>query len=103
MHQRLDTWGRKLMSELTARAAELGVPLRCEGFPSAFWFVFDGRDRAASDAAAETLGLTLRSHQVVQYHHTWLSSASHDDEALAFTLDRFGSALTELLTRGALS
>ena len=97
VHAKVDAYGSALMEQLVAEAGSGGVEVRCEGFPSAFWLVFPQlATRAASDVAAEELGLILRRHRVIQYHHTWLVSAAHDDEALAFTVAAFGLALRAL-------
>ncbi len=96
LHRGLDAWGRRLMRGLVDTAAGHGVALGCEGYPSAFWLVFAGLDRAASRQRAERLGALLRDEWVIQYHHTWLTSTAHDDEVLDFTLDAFGKALPHL-------
>lgn len=94
VHRRLNSYGDRLRGELQRTAADLGIGLTCEGFPSAFWVVFDGMSRKESDARAEQLGLSLRDERLIQYHHTWLPSAAHDDEALQFTLQAFAAALS---------
>jgi glutamate-1-semialdehyde 2,1-aminomutase len=93
LHRRLNEWGDGLRAALQRTASDMGVGVVCEGYPSAFWLVFDGMDRAASNARAEALGLALRDERLIQYHHTWLPSAAHDDEALDFTLRAFAAAL----------
>ena len=94
VHRRLNSYGDRLRGELQRTAADLGIGLTCEGFPSAFWVVFDGMSRKESDARAEQLGLSLRDERLIQYHHTWLPSAAHDDEALQFTVQAFAAALS---------
>jgi glutamate-1-semialdehyde 2,1-aminomutase len=96
VHEAAGLWGQDLMAALASEARRHGITLTCEGFPTAFWLVFEGVNRATSDALAERLGLVLRDHLVVQYHHTWLTSAAHDDEALQVTLERFDAALDDL-------
>jgi glutamate-1-semialdehyde 2,1-aminomutase len=96
VHRRVEDWGRRLMLGLVETAAASGVNVSCEGYPSAFWLVFNELDRAESDATADRLALILRDHRVIQYHHTWLPSAAHDDEALAFTLKQFSRSLGDL-------
>jgi glutamate-1-semialdehyde aminotransferase len=92
----VEEWGRRLMQGLVETAAASGVSVSCEGYPSAFWLVFNELDRAESDATADRLALILRDHRVIQYHHTWLPSAAHDDEALEFTLEQFSRSLADL-------
>jgi glutamate-1-semialdehyde 2,1-aminomutase len=99
VHRLVRQWSERLMDGLLATAAESGVKLRCEGYPSAFWLVFDEMDRAESDATADRLALIMREHRIIQYHHTWLPSAAHDEEALEFTLEQFSKSLAAL-TRG---
>jgi glutamate-1-semialdehyde 2,1-aminomutase len=96
VHRRVEEWGRRLMQGLVETAAASGVNVSCEGYPSAFWLVFNELDRAESDATADRLALILRDHRVIQYHHTWLPSAAHDDEALEFTLQQFSRSLADL-------
>ncbi len=97
LHQGARAFGERLQAALVDAAATVGVSLHVEGFPTAFWLVFDAVDRRSSDAAAENLGLVLRRHRVIQYHHTWLVSTAHDDAALSFTVAAFIDALTELV------
>ena len=97
LHERAFRYGETLQAALIAAARELGVAMSAEGFPTAFWLVFDGLRRQESDAATERLGLLLRRHRLIQYHHTWLVSTAHDDEALAFTIDAFRAGLGDLI------
>jgi glutamate-1-semialdehyde 2,1-aminomutase len=99
VHRRVEDWSRRLMDGLVSTAAASGVEVRCEGYPGAFWLVFDELDRAASEAIADRLALILRDHFVIQYHHTWLPSAAHDDEALEFTVEQFSKSLAALYER----
>jgi glutamate-1-semialdehyde aminotransferase len=94
VHRRLNSFGDRLRASLQRTAADLGIGITCEGYPSAFWVVFDEMERSASDARAEALGLSLREERLIQYHHTWLPSAAHDDEALEVTLQAFAAALS---------
>jgi len=96
IHRSMSAWGDRLRAALVDAAAEVGIALRTEGHPTAFWSVFDGMDRSASVEKAERLGRLLLDHRVVTYHHTWLPSAAHDDEAFDFTVAAFGCALREL-------
>jgi glutamate-1-semialdehyde 2,1-aminomutase len=96
LHRATNAWGSELMNRLVEVAAAQGVHLRCEGYPTAFWLVFDGLTSADSHARAEALGLLLRAERVIQYHHTWLPTTTHDSEALEFTLDAFARALARL-------
>lgn len=94
VHRRLNSFGDRLRASLQRTAADMGIGVTCEGYPSAFWVVFDEMERSASDARAEALGLSLREERLIQYHHTWLPSAAHDDEALEVTLQAFVAALS---------
>ena len=99
VHWQAGRSGEQLQSVLVERAAQQGVRLSAEGFPTAFWLVFESVERALSDEIGETLGVILRRHQVIQYHHTWLMSSAHDSAAVAFTADRFATALGELIAQ----
>ena len=81
---------------LAHTAADLGVGFRTEGHPTAFWSVFDDMEPAASVEKAEQLGRLLLDERVITYHHTWLPSAAHDDEAFDFTMAAFRRALRRL-------
>jgi glutamate-1-semialdehyde 2,1-aminomutase len=96
VHRLVEEWGCRLMDGLVATAAASGFNVRCEGYPSSFWLVFNEMDRANSDATADRLALIMREHRVIQYHHTWLPSAAHDDEALEFTLEQFSRSVADL-------
>ena len=96
IHRAMSAWGDRLRQALTDVAADHGFAFRAEGHPTAFWSVFDDRDRDESEATAERLGRLLLDERVITYHHAWLPSAAHDDEAMAFTIDAFARALTRL-------
>lgn len=96
VHRALNAWGDRLRASLEDVAGSRGVRFRTEGHPAAFWSRFDDLDPVASDERADRLGRLLRQERVVTYHHTWLPSAAHDDEALAFTVEAFGRALDRL-------
>jgi glutamate-1-semialdehyde 2,1-aminomutase len=93
LHTQASRVGAALQEQLIAVAQKHGLPCSIEGFPTAFWFVFDGMDRSSSDALAERIGIALRRHRVVLYHHTWLVSTAHDDEAITVTVDAFDRLL----------
>lgn len=93
IHRALDRWGRHLRAALTETAASHGLAFTTEGYGAAFWSVFDGMEAAESAEWADRLGRLLLDERVITYHHTWLPSAAHDDETLAFTLDVFDRAL----------
>lgn len=95
-HRSMGTWGNRLRAALVDAAAGEGVAFATEGYPTAFWSVFTDLSPAESVARAERLGALLRDEQVITYHHTWLTSAAHDDEALAFTVEAFTRALRRL-------
>ncbi len=95
-HRALDAWGEGLRRALEDVAGDRGVGFRTEGHHAAFWSRFDHLEPAASDERADRLGRLLRQQRVVTYHHTWLPSTAHDDEALAFTVEAFGRALDDL-------
>jgi glutamate-1-semialdehyde 2,1-aminomutase len=97
VHAAASRIGNRLQSALVEVAASRGVQVSVEGFPTAFWLVFDMLERSASDRVAEAFGVLLRRYNVIQYHHTWLVSAAHDDEAIAFTMSRVAEALGELI------
>lgn len=96
LHRAMGEWGTRLRAALEAEAARQNINFRTEGYPTAFWSVFDDLDPAGSDEMADRLGQHLWEDRVISYHHTWLTSAAHDDEALAFTVDAFASALARL-------
>jgi glutamate-1-semialdehyde 2,1-aminomutase len=96
LHRSMNEWGDRLRAALVAEAARQGVAFQAEGHPSAFWSVFDELDRAESNRWAERLGRLLWDEGVITYHHTWLVSAAHDDEALAVTVEAFARALARL-------
>lgn len=98
LHRTMSAWGDRLRAALGETASERGIAFEAEGYPTAFWSVFGDLDRSASDEKAEQLGLLLRDERVITYHHTWLPSAAHDDEALDFTIEAFGRALDRLET-----
>ncbi len=93
VHAAMNTWGDRLRTALVETAGTHGVAFRAEGYPTAFWSVLDGADDVASIEWAEALGRHLRAEGVVTYHHTWLTSAAHDEEVLAATVDAFARAL----------
>ncbi len=95
VHRRVAAYGAALMAGLQTAAAELDVAVHAEGYPSGFWLVFDGMTREDSDATAFALAHELRQNQVIMYRRTWLSSAAHDPETMAFTLDAFATALKD--------
>lgn len=96
LHQAMNAWGERLRTSLTDAAARIGVEFSTEGYPTAFWSNFEGLTRDQSVEQAERLGQMLWDERVITYHHTWLPSAAHDDEALAFTVDAFSRALEGL-------
>lgn len=96
VHRALDAWGSRLRQALEGVASDRGVAFRTEGHSAAFWSRFDDLVPAASDERADRLGRLLRQQRVVTYHHTWLPSAAHGDEALAVTVEAFGRALDQL-------
>jgi glutamate-1-semialdehyde 2,1-aminomutase len=96
LHRATNRWGTGLMRALESAAAAQGVHVRCEGYPTAFWLTFEGVDSPTSHHLAETLGTLLREERVIQYHHTWLPTTTHDDEALEVTIAAFGRALKRL-------
>ncbi len=96
VHRALDAWGRRLRQALEDAASDRGVEFTTEGHDAAFWTRFEHLDPAASAVRADGLGRVLRDERVVTYHHTWLPSAAHDDEALAVTIEAFGRALDRL-------
>ena len=96
VHRALNAWGATLRSALTEAAAAVGVSFTTEGYPTAFWSVFDDLDVVESAVRAEELGRLLWEERVITYHRTWLPSAAHDDDALAFTIEAFTRALARL-------
>jgi glutamate-1-semialdehyde 2,1-aminomutase len=96
VHRAMSAWGDRLRAALVAAAADQGVAFTAEGYPTAFWSVFDGLERAESVERAERLTELLWAERVIIYHHTWLTSAAHDDEALEYTVDAFARALAKL-------
>ncbi len=96
VHRAMNLWGDRLRTALVDAAANQGVAFAAEGHPTAFWSVFDGLEPAESVEKAERLGRLLWEERVITYHYTWLPSAAHDDEALAFTVDAFSRALARL-------
>lgn len=96
VHQEMNAWGDRLRAALTDAAASQGIGFTAEGYPTAFWSVFDDLDAAESVERAERLGQLLWDERLITYHHTWLPSAAHDEEALAFTVDAFGRSLARL-------
>ena len=96
VHRAMNNWGDRLRRALVEAAASLGVAFACEGYPTAFWSVFSDRPVPDSADAAERLGRLLWDERVITYHRTWLPSAAHDDDALAFTVDAFTRALAKL-------
>ncbi|MEL6984770.1 MAG: aminotransferase class III-fold pyridoxal phosphate-dependent enzyme, partial [Actinomycetota bacterium] len=95
-HRAMTTWGDRLRAALAEVAAARGVGFGTEGYGSAFWSVFDDLDETESVERAERLGHLLRDERVITYHHTWLPSTAHDDEALAVTVEAFDRALARL-------
>ncbi len=95
-HRAMNDWGQRLRAALVDAAAAQGVTFAAEGYPSAFWSVFPGLEEQESEQRAERLGQLLWEERVITYHHTWLPSTAHDDEALAFTVEAFGRALARL-------
>ncbi|MCP4226199.1 MAG: aminotransferase class III-fold pyridoxal phosphate-dependent enzyme [Actinomycetia bacterium] len=96
VHRAMNRWGDGLRAALVDAAARQGVAFTAEGYPTAFWSVFDGLEPAESVERAERLCRLLWEERVITYHHTWLPSAAHDDEALAFTVEAFTRALAKL-------
>jgi glutamate-1-semialdehyde 2,1-aminomutase len=97
VHRGIERFGSALMKSLADVCSQLGVNAACEGYPTAFWLVFSDVDRNTSDAAAEQLGLLLRDERVITYHHTWLTSAAHGEDALQFTIPAFERAMRRLI------
>ena len=95
-HRAMTAWGDRLRAVLVDAASARGVGFATEGYGAAFWSVFDELDETASIERAERLGLLLREEGVVTYHHTWLPSTAHDEEALSVTVDAFDRAIARL-------
>jgi glutamate-1-semialdehyde 2,1-aminomutase len=93
VHAQIARTSASLQQGLIDAARSSDVAVSIEGFPGAFWLVFDEMERAASDARAEQLGLSLRASRVIMYHHTWLLSGAHDDASTAFTVDALSRVL----------
>lgn len=96
VHRSMTLWGDRLRESLAEAAARVGVDFATEGHPTAFWSKFTGVSTTQSVETAERLGQLLWHERVITYHHTWLPSAAHDDEALEFTVDAFARALERL-------
>ncbi|MEM7341870.1 MAG: aminotransferase class III-fold pyridoxal phosphate-dependent enzyme [Actinomycetota bacterium] len=97
VHAAMAAWGDDLRQLLDAAAGRKGVSFETAGAPTAFWSVFPKLDWASSGARADSLGERLWAEGVVTYHHTWLTSAAHNDEVLTFTLEAFERALSKPL------
>lgn len=87
MHRSMELWGGRLRAALAEAADGRQPSFRTEGHPTAFWTVSPDADR---------LGQLLWEEGVITYHNAWLTSAAHDDEALAFTVEAFDRALDRL-------
>lgn len=96
LHRAMNIWGDRLREGLKAAAASQGVAFNPEGYPTAFWSVFTGLKEPESVERAEQLNALLWDERVITYHHTWLPSAAHDEEALSFTIEAFARALARL-------
>lgn len=96
VHRAMNAWGTKLRTSLIDAAARVGVDYQTEGHPTAFWSKFGELPSDQSIERAERLGQLLWQERVITYHHTWLPSAAHDDEALHFTVEAFARALQQL-------
>lgn len=96
LHRRLNEWGDQLRAGLVSVAASHQINLATEGFGAAFWPVFPDLPEIESRRLAERLSEILRPERVVLYHHTWLSSTAHDDEALRLTIDAVERVIPQL-------
>ena len=97
LHRAMGEWGDQLRAALAAEAARQGVGFTTGGHGAAFWSVFEGMGRTESVERAEELGRLLWTEGVVTYHHSWLTSTAHDDEALDRTVEGFARALPRLI------
>lgn len=98
IHRAVDRYGCDLIGQLVSTAAEQGVALSAGGYPSGFWLSFDDLEPSIGDQEAIRLSALLRAHKVIMYRRTWLSSAAHDSETMAFTVTAFAAAMHEWRT-----
>ena len=99
VHKAMNEWGSRLRAALSQVAADRQIAFTTEGHPTAFWTVFTDTDTDTGDGPideAERLGRLLWDERVITYHHTWLPSAAHDDEALDVTVAAFARAIDRL-------
>ena len=104
-YERIEAYGRELLSRLLKIGESHGLPLRGQGLGAAFHLSFgpagpvrDARELAALDLAgyADFAAVLARHGVWVASRGVWYVSAAHGDRELEATLERVEAAVVEI-------